>query len=293
MAKVHANGIEIEYESFGDGDEVLLLIMGLGAQMILWDSEFCEQLAGRGLRVIRYDNRDVGLSTHFEAAGVPNVVQIMSELAKGNLPESAYSVDDMADDAAALLGAIGVGSAHICGASMGGMIAQTVAIRHPDKVKSLVSVMSSTGDPALPTGKPEVMALLAQAPPTDRDGYIDYSVNMWRTVGSPGFPFDEDATRERSGRHYDRNFDPGGVGRQLAAVFAHGDRTPKLAGVRIPTLVIHGNDDPLVPVECGRATQAAIPGAEMREIAGMGHDFARGTWPQMVDAISGHALRNA
>ncbi len=293
MAKVRANGIEIEYESFGEGDEVLLLIMGLGAQMILWDTEFCEQLAGRGLRVVRFDNRDVGLSTHFSDAGVPNIVQIMKELGEGKLPEAPYSLDDMADDTAALLEALDVAPAHICGASMGGMIAQTVAIRHPDRVKSLVSVMSSTGDPALPTGKPEVMALLAQAPPSDRAGYVDYSVNMWRTVGSPGFPFDEEATRERSGRHYDRNFDPGGVGRQLAAVFAHGDRTPKLAAVRAPTLVIHGADDPLVPVDCGRATQAAIPGAELLEVAGMGHDFARGAWPQMVEAISGHALRKA
>lgn len=290
MAKVDANGIEIEYESFGSGDQALLLIMGLGAQMILWDDEFCEQLASRGLRVIRFDNRDVGLSTHFEAAGVPNVVEMMGQLAKGELPESPYSLDDMADDTAGLLDALGLGSAHICGASMGGMVAQTVAIRHPDKVKSLISVMSSTGDPSLPSGKPEIMALLAQAPPKDREGYVEYSVGMWRSVGSPGFPFDEAAIRERSGRHYDRNFDPGGVGRQMAAVFAHGDRTPKLAGVRAPTLVIHGQDDPLVPVECGTATQAAIPGAKLLVVEGMGHDLARGVWPQVVEAISSHAL---
>ncbi len=292
MAKVQANGIEIEYESFGDGDETLLLIMGLGAQMILWDEVFCGLLAARGLRVIRFDNRDVGLSTHFDAAGVPNVVEMMGQLAKGELPESPYTVDDMADDSAALLDALGVDRAHVCGASMGGMIAQTMAFRHPARTKSLVSVMSSTGDPSLPQGKPEVMALLAQAPPTDRAGYVDYSVNMWRTVGSPGFEFDEAATRERSGRHFDRNFDPGGVGRQLAAVFAHGDRTERLAAVRAPTLVIHGTADPLVPVEAGAATHAAIPGAEILLIEGMGHDFARGTWPQMVDAISGHALRS-
>jgi pimeloyl-ACP methyl ester carboxylesterase len=293
MAKVSANGIEIEYESFGSSDEVLVLVMGLGAQMILWDREFCEQLASHGLRVIRFDNRDVGLSTHFESAGVPNVVQMMGELAEGKLPESPYSLDDMADDTAGLIDGLGIGPAHVCGASMGGMIAQTVAFRHPDKVKSLTSVMSTTGDPKLPQGKPEVMALLAKAPPADRAGYIDYAVEMWSTVGSPGFAFDEAATRERSGRHYDRNFDPGGVGRQLAAVFSHGDRTERLAGVRAPTLVIHGADDPLVPVEAGRATQAAIAGAELLEIAGMGHDFSRGTWPQMVEAVAGHALRNA
>ncbi len=293
MAKVDANGIEIEYESFGEGDETLLLIMGLGAQMILWDEAFCELLAARGLRVIRFDNRDTGLSTHFDAAGVPNVVEMMGRLAKGELPESPYSLDDMAADCAGLLAALGVDAAHICGASMGGMIAQTMAFRHPERVKSLVSVMSTTGAPSLPQGKPEVMALLAQAPPSDRAGYIDYSVNMWRTVGSPGFEFDEAGTRERSGRHYDRNFDPGGVGRQLAAVFAHGDRTERLAAVRAPTLVIHGTADPLVPMEAGVATQEAIAGADILLIDGMGHDFARGVWPQMVDAISSHALRRA
>lgn len=287
MARTTANGIEIEYESFGSGDEVLLLIMGLGAQMILWDDEFCEALAERGPRVIRFDNRDVGLSTHFSELGIPNVAEMFGDLAAGKPLTAPYSLDDMADDTAGLLAAIGVESAHICGASMGGMIAQTLAYRHPARVKTLTSIMSSTGDPTLPPGKPEVMGLLLQSPPADRDGYIDYSTKLWRAIGSPGFEFEEERVRARSGRHFDRNFDAGGVGRQLAAILAHGDRTKALADVRAPTLVIHGDGDPLVPYVCGEATQRAISGAKLVTVKGMGHDFPRGAWPQLVDAIVG------
>jgi pimeloyl-ACP methyl ester carboxylesterase len=290
MPKIQSNGIQIEYEIFGDGPEPLLLIMGLGAQMILWDEEFCRRLADRGFRVIRFDNRDVGLSTHFEDLGVPNVAQMFADLQEGKPLASPYSVDDMADDTAGLLEALGIERAHVCGASMGGMIAQTLSYRHPQRVKSLISVMSSTGDPDLPQGKPEVMGLLFQPPPSHREGYIDYSATVWRAIGSPGFPFDEERVRERSGRHYDRNFDPGGVGRQMAAILAHGSRRERLGRVTAPTLVIHGKDDPLVPVEAGIATHEAIPGARLVVIEGMGHDFAPGAWPQLIDAISAHAL---
>ena len=234
MARIPANGIEIEYESFGEGEETLLLIMGLGAQMIIWDEAFCEALAERGLRVIRFDNRDVGRSTHLDALGVPNAVQLFTDLAAGKPISSPYSLGDMADDTAGLLDALGIEAAHVCGVSMGGMIAQTLAVRHPSRVKSLISVMSSTGDPKLPRGKPEVMALLVQRPPEDRNGYVDYATSMWRAIGSPGFEFDETGVRARSARHYDRSFDPGGVGRQLAAIVADGDRTAALAKVSAP-----------------------------------------------------------
>ncbi len=293
MARVQANGIEIEYEHFGDGEETLVLIMGLGAQMILWDDAFCEGLADRGLRVVRFDNRDVGLSSHFPELGVPNVVQMFSDLAEGKPLVSPYSLDDMADDVLGLLTALEIPKAHLCGASMGGMIAQTCAYKHPERLKSLTSIMSSTGDPKLPQGKPEAMSLLFQTPPSDRDGYIDYATNVWKAIAGPGFEFEEDRVRKRSERHYDRSFDPGGVGRQLAAAVAHGDRTPRLADVQAPTLVIHGDADPLVPLECGTATHAAIPSAELLVIEGMGHDLPRGAWPRLIDAIVTHVERAA
>lgn len=293
MARVQANGIEIEYESFGDGEEALVLVMGLGAQMILWDEAFCEALAARGPRVIRFDNRDVGKSSHFAELGVPNVVQMFTDLAEGKELSSPYSIDDMADDVAGLLAALGIAKAHLCGASMGGMIAQTFAYKHPERLKSLTSIMSSTGNPALPQGKPEAMSLLFQPPPSDRDGYIDYATNVWKAISGPGFEFEEERVRERSRRHFDRSFDPGGVGRQLAAAVAHGDRTPFLSDVKVPTLVVHGDADPLVPLECGLATQDAISKAELLVIEGMGHDFPRDAWPRLVDAIIGHVERAA
>ena len=291
MPQLRANGIEIEYETFGDGPESLLLIMGLGAQMILWDEAFCGQLANRGYRVIRFDNRDVGLSTHFPDLGVPDVAQMYQDALERKPLEAPYLLDDMADDTAGLLDALGIPAAHVCGASMGGMIAQALAYRHPGRVKSLISVMSSTGDPGLPQGKPEALGLLFQPPPSHREGYLDYSAMVWRAIGSPGFPFDEERVRERSGRHYDRSFDPTGVGRQMAAILASGDRTAALGNVSAPTLVIHGREDPLVPLAAGEATRDAIPGAELLVVEGMGHDFPPGAWPQLVDAIAGHADR--
>jgi len=291
MPQVHANGIQIEYDTFGEGPEPLLLIMGLGAQMILWDEAFCGQLAERGFRVVRFDNRDVGLSTHFPELGVPDVAQMYQDALESKPLEAPYLLNDMADDVAGLLDALGLESAHVCGASMGGMIAQALAYRHPQRMKSLVSVMSSTGDPGLPQGKPEALGLLFQPPPSDRDGYVDYSAKVWRTIGSPGFPFDEVRVRERSGRHYDRSFDPSGVGRQMAAVLASGNRTDALAGVSAPTLVIHGREDPLVPLAAGEATRDAISGAELLVVDGMGHDFPPAAWPQLVAAIADHADR--
>jgi pimeloyl-ACP methyl ester carboxylesterase len=290
MARVRANGIEIEYDTFGrENDRPLLLVMGLGGQSIMWDEGFCEGLAERGHFVVRYDNRDVGLSTKFDAHGLPNVLALMTGGASaGPVP---YTLDDMADDAAALLDALELDTAHVCGASMGGMIAQTLAIRHGRRVRSLVSIMSSTGNPSLPQAKPEAMAVLMSPPPTDRASSLDAAVRTWRTIGSPGFPFDETKIRERAGRLFDRSFHPQGVARQLAAILAHGSRVEKLRDVKAPTLVIHGAADPLVPLAGGEDTARAIPGAELLVIEGMGHDLPEGAWPRIVGAISEHTAK--
>lgn len=287
MPNVKANGIQIEYDTFGkSSDEPLLLIMGLGSQMVLWHEDFCQMLADSGHYVIRFDNRDVGLSTKFEALGIPDVMRMMGNLMERKPVEAPYSIDDMADDAVGLLDALGIDRAHVCGASMGGMIAQTVAFRHPPRVKSLTSIMSTTGDPSLPPSKPEALALLVTPPPADRDGLIERSVTVWRTIGSPGFPFDEEFIRARSAMVYDRCFYPQGQVRQLAAILAHGSRRERLRSIRVPTLVIHGADDPLVPVEAGKDTAAHIEGAELMLVEGMGHDNPRQVWPRAVEAIS-------
>jgi pimeloyl-ACP methyl ester carboxylesterase len=292
MTRARANGIELEYDSFGaPSGRPLLLIMGLGGQSLMWDEGFCDALAARGHFVVRYDNRDVGLSTKFEAAGIPNMMELMMKSMSGQPITAPYTLDDMADDAAGLLDALGIESAHVCGASMGGMIAQTVAIRHPKRLRSLVSIMSTTGNPSVPPAKPEAMAVLMSPPPIDRAGSLDAAARTWRAIGSPGFPFDEAKIRERAGRFYDRSFYPQGTVRQMAAIMAHGNRAPKLRGVTAPTLVIHGAADPLVPIEGGRDTASSIPGAELLVIEGMGHDLPEGAWPQIVGAISEHTTK--
>ena len=292
MANLNANGIQLEYDTFGNrGDRALLLVMGLGGQMLLWEEDFCEALAERGHFVVRFDNRDVGLSTKLDAAGVPNVLELMQRVAGGQAASAPYTLDDMSDDAAALLAGLGLASAHVCGASMGGMIAQTLAYRHPARVKSLVSIMSSTGNPALPPAKPEAMAVLMAPPPASREQAIEQGVRAWRAIGSPGFPLDEARLRERIAQLFDRSFHPPGEARQLAAILAHGNRKPRLADVKAPTLVIHGAADPLVPLEGGRDTAAAIPGAELLVIEGMGHDLPPEVWPRLVAAISSHTER--
>jgi pimeloyl-ACP methyl ester carboxylesterase len=291
MPRARANGIELAYETFGaKGAPPLLLVMGLGSQMLLWPEEFCEALAGRGFCVIRFDNRDVGLSSRIDEAGMPDVGAIVAALMQGRPVTSApYLLSDMADDTAGLLGALGLPGAHVVGASMGGMIAQTLAIRHPGRVRSLTSIMSTTGDPALPPARPEAMAVLMTPAPTGREAYLEYSVHVWRTIGSPGFPFDEKGVRQTAERVFERGIHPAGVARQLVAILASGSRKKALAGVRAPTLVIHGAADPLIPVEGGRDTAASVPGAELLVIEGMGHDLPRGAWPRLLDAISRHA----
>jgi pimeloyl-ACP methyl ester carboxylesterase len=283
-----ANGIEIAYQTFGQrSDPALLLVMGLGSQLIHWPEEFCELLAGRGFYVVRFDNRDVGHSTKIEDAPVPDMMAV----AAGDASGARYTLDDMADDAVGLLDHLEIGAAHIAGASMGGMIAQTMAIRHPGRVLSICSIMSTTGDPAVGQARPEAISVLLSPAPADRDGYIDFHVKAFKTIGSPGFDLDEDFLRWRAGATYDRSMYPDGFKRQLAAIIASGDRTEVLAQVSVPTVVIHGADDPLITVSGGEATARAIPGAELVVIPGMGHDLPPGVWRQVIDAITVNAER--
>jgi pimeloyl-ACP methyl ester carboxylesterase len=270
-----ANGIQIAYESFGSsGGRPLLLIMGLGAQLIHWDDELCELLAEQGHHVVRFDNRDSGLSTHLHDEGVP---------ALGT--SSSYLLDDMADDAAGLMDALGWTAAHVVGASMGGMIAQTLAIRHPERVLTLTSIMSTPGPNVAPP-TPEASAVLLAPPAPDRAGVLAQALETWSVIGSPGFDLDRERIVRMSGQAYDRSFDPPGTTRQLAAILASGDRTEQLGTLGVPALVIHGEADLLVPVAGGQATAAAIPGARLLTFPGMGHDLPKPLWPEIVDAIT-------
>jgi pimeloyl-ACP methyl ester carboxylesterase len=293
MPRAKANGIEIEYEIFGARDATpLLLVMGLGGQMVLWDEGFCAMLADRGFRVIRFDNRDVGKSTNMNAAGAPDVMALVAAAAGGQLT-AAYTLSDMAADAAGLLDALDIDRAHVVGASMGGMIAQTLAIEHSERLLSLTSIMSTTGNPDLPPPNPEALAILISPAPMDRAGAIEHGVQMFRTIGSPGALFEEAQIRKLSTLQYDRGFNPAGILRQLAAIIVSGSRKEKLAKLRIPTLVIHGKVDPLIPFECGADTAASIPGARLEAVEGMGHDMPTVLWPRLVEWISDHASRSA
>ncbi|MGE4527787.1 MAG: alpha/beta fold hydrolase [Rhodospirillaceae bacterium] len=292
MPNATANGIRIAYDTFGDtSSPALLLIAGNGAQTLFWDAEFCESLARTGLFVIRFDNRDAGLSTKFDAAGVPDIMAGIRAAMAGEAVASAYSLDDMADDCIGLLDALSIGKAHICGASMGGMIAQVVAYRHPARVLSLTSIMSNTGNPAAPQGKPEAVAAVVAPAPEERDACIAHNMSVWRKIWSPGFPFEEERARRFLEQSYDRSYCPQGMARQNMAVLACGDRRRQLSAIAAPTLVIHGTGDPLIPAEAGRETAQAIPGAKLLLIEGMGHDMPKGAWGDIVAAISRHANR--
>jgi pimeloyl-ACP methyl ester carboxylesterase len=284
-----ANGIEIAYETIGDpSDPALLLVMGLGMQLIHWDRELCEQLAGRGFRVIRFDNRDAGRSTQIHAP-VPNPMRAMA----GLKIDAPYLLDDMADDAFGLLDHLGIEAAHVVGVSMGGMIAQAMAISRPERVLSLTSVMSTTGERRVGRPKLRVWSVLARRAPRDKEAFVEYFVRVFRMIGSRSFPFDEERVRALAAASYDRGHRPAGTGRQLAAIIASGDRTERLRGLRVPTTVFHGQRDPLVPFKGGRATARAIPGARLIAIPGMGHDLPREIWPRLVDAIAENAARAA
>jgi pimeloyl-ACP methyl ester carboxylesterase len=274
--------LELCYESFGSATAPpLLLIMGLASQMLLWDDQFCEQLASRGFRVIRFDNRDVGRSSHLRGARIPSRWQLLRRSASG----AAYALEEMAADSVGLLDVLKIRAAHIVGASMGGMIAQLVAINHPDRVLSLVSIMSTTGNPKVGKPQPKMMMRLMRKAQREREAYIADHIDTYRAIGSKQYEFEEEYKRERAARLFDRGIYPAGSARQLGAVASAPDRTEALAGVHAPTTVIHGDADPLVDVSGGRATAEAIPGARLVIFPGMGHDLPRALWPEIIDAI--------
>lgn len=285
------NGISITFEDKGPRDApVILLVMGLGGQLTLWPDEFVDALNARGFRTIRYDNRDVGLSTRFDAAGVPNLKWMFVKSLLRLPVRSAYTLADMAADGVALLDHLGIARAHIVGVSMGGMISQHIAARYPDRVLSLTSVMSTTGNPRLPRAQKEAMQVLTSRPMSgDPEDLIAYSVRAAKVIGSPGYPPDEERLQRRVRSDFERGWYPQGVARQMAAIVADGDRRPMLKSISAPTLVIHGEGDPLVPLAGGRDTADNIPGARLLTIPGMGHDLPLGLVDTLADAIASHA----
>lgn len=277
-------GLQICYQRLGSPDAPpVLLIMGVAAQLIHWPDAFCETLVDRGLQVIRFDNRDSGLSTHLEDVPAPNLPAVLA----GDRSSAAYTLSDMAADAAGLLDALGIASAHVVGASMGGQIAQTMAIEHPGRVRSLVSMMSSTGNMQMGQPAPEVLRdLFSGSPAVTREDVIQRMVKAARVIGSPGYPVDENQSAARACGAYDRSYDPIGTARQAVATVASGDRTERLRGLNVPALVIHGLADRMVDVSGGRATAEAIPGAELMLIEGVGHDLAPGLQPSLAERIA-------
>jgi pimeloyl-ACP methyl ester carboxylesterase len=295
MPQIKANGINLEYESYGPASgPTILLIMGLGGQLTRWPLPFIEMLTARGYRVIRYDNRDVGLSKKFDEAGPVNVQNLMADVAAGKKLKVPYSMRDMAADGVGLLDALGIKKAHIVGASMGGMIAQWVAADFPEHTISLTSIMSSSGNPALPTSTPEATAILFNRLPADADldTILDYGVKGAKVIGSPGYPQDDAVLRNQIASDYKRSNYPDGFSRQIAAVMADGDRRPVLKRITAPTVVVHGADDPLVRVDAGRDTAENISGAELRVVPGMGHDLPPGLYPTLVAAIEAAVSRS-
>jgi pimeloyl-ACP methyl ester carboxylesterase len=278
-------GITLCYERFGsEQDPPMLLIMGLATQMIGWPDEFCAQLAGRGFHVVRFDNRDIGRSTRIQ--GPPPTPR---QLITRKIDPVLYTLTDMAADAAGLLRELGLAPAHVVGASMGGMIAQTLAARQADTVRSLVSIMSTTGNRWKGQPKFSIYRYLLRRAPNEREAFIEYNTRLFEAIGSRGLPFDRDRVRDMVARSYDRGRDPAAPGRQLGAIIASGDRTAELRRIRAPTLVIHGSKDPMVAKSGGIATARAIPGARLMVVDGMGHDLPEAAWPQLVEAIAGHA----
>jgi pimeloyl-ACP methyl ester carboxylesterase len=288
MARATVNaGIELEYEEIGSPDDpTLLLIMGLGAQLIVWPDRFCQLLAERGYHVVRFDNRDAGLSTKFDGVHVDIAAVMTAAFAGEPFTDAPYTLSDMAADAVGLLDHLGVDRAHVVGASMGGMIAQHLAIEHPERVLSLTSVMSNTGEPEYGAPDPEAIPLLLVPPPSDRQAYIERAADM-AVIGSRRF-FDLGAAKELAGRSYDRSFYPEGIRRQLAAVAGSGPRTATLPDVKAPTLVIHGRDDRLIVPSGGERTAELIPGASFLLVADMGHDLPEPLWPLLADVITSH-----
>ncbi|WP_304168976.1 alpha/beta fold hydrolase [Phenylobacterium aquaticum] len=277
MPKARNGAVELEYEVFGDGPQTILLINGLGSQMTRWPEGFCAKLTAKGYRAIRFDNRDTGLSTWFQ-------------------PGETYALADMAADAMAVLDAVGVDKAHIAGVSMGGMITQAVAIHHPDRTLSLTSIMSASGAPGTLDPTPEAGAVLTAPgpdPKADFEAFIAFQVKNAQVIGSPAYPWPEGALRERAIAEYNRAFNPTGSARQMGAIRGDGDRTERLGKLKVPAVILHGADDPLVPLKGGEATAAALPGAELRVIPGMGHDLPPALFDIVADAILAAAARAA
>ncbi|MFA9200736.1 MAG: alpha/beta fold hydrolase [Cypionkella sp.] len=291
MSQITANGIAIEYDEHGDpAAPPILLVMGLGAQMTLWPQELVEALAARGFRVIRYDNRDIGLSHKFEGAKAPGMLRLMLSARFGLKPRVPYTLADMAADGIGLLDALGIDQAHVVGASMGGMIAQHMAFSHPERVLSLTSIMSTTGNRKLPPADREAIAALTRRPQsTDEEVLVEHGLKVARAIGSPAYRPDEERLRERTRALIKRSFYPAGMPRQFAAIIADGDRRERLRSVTAPTLVIHGEADPLVPLAGGEDTARSIAGARLKTLPGMGHDLPLELVDEIADAIAGHA----
>jgi pimeloyl-ACP methyl ester carboxylesterase len=285
MPKAKVNDIEIEYETIGDlNSRPLLLIAGLGSQMLVWSDEMCKSLANRGFFVIRFDNRDVGLSTKFEDAGMPNFMEINATYSRREKPEVPYTLEDMASDAVGVLNALNIDKAHVCGASMGGMIAQVMAYRYPSRVLTLTIIISTTGNPELPQARPEIMAHFFAPVPSEREAYIEEMVKRDRLIYGT-YPFDEAQSREYRAKEYDRSYYPEGAARQLAAMAVPGNIKPEIAAIRAPTLVIHGSEDPFNHVEAGKEIASTIPGAELLILDGMGHSFPREVIPRIIKEL--------
>ncbi len=283
-------GIDLCFDERGEG-EPLVLIMGIGCQMIFWPEGFCDELAARGFRVIRFDHRDIGLSSKLDHLGTPPLLPTLLAGFMGRGVGAPYALEDMADDVAGLLDHLGLDSAHVVGASMGGMVAQTMAFTHPHRTRSLVSIMSTTGAAGRYMSEPRALRAIFGPPPKSRSEAVERGVEVWRVIGSTGFAFDEAGTRDRAGRSWDRGTHPRGFLRHLAAIAATGDRTARLRFVRAPTLVIHGSVDPLLRPIGGRLTHAAIPNARFELIEGMGHDLPVELWPHFATLIADNAAR--
>ncbi len=291
--QLSANGIRVEVEDHGSpSGEPLLLVMGLGMQLLGWHEDFVAQLVERGFRVIRYDNRDIGLSQSFDHLGVPNLIVESLRHRFGLAVRSPYALADMASDAIGILDALGIASAHVCGASMGGMIAQHMAHRAPTRVKSLTLMMTSSGARRLPAPTLKVQKALISRPPSHTvEGIVEHYVKLYALIGSPAYPTDPEWLRERFTVSVRRSYRPAGTARQMIAIAADGDRSPLLAAIAMPTQIIHGEADPLVPVAAGRDLKAKIPAAAIDLIAGMGHDLPRPLWPRFVADIAAAAGR--
>jgi pimeloyl-ACP methyl ester carboxylesterase len=289
---VQANGIEIVYDTFGDpNDPPMLLIMGLAAQMIAWDEEFCAQLAAKGYWVIRFDNRDIGLSSKFEHLGIPDKMEVARAfIGKERLENPPYLLKDMAEDTIGFMDALKIDSAHVAGVSMGGMIAQEIAIHFPERLRTLTSIMASTGNPELPLPTQEALMVLTAEPADQLDKYIEDSVKAWTILAGPHLPIPEDKIRRDSEMRFKRSYYPQGSARQFGAIISSGSRHKALKSVKVPALVIHGDADPLVPVEGGIDTAESIPGAKLEIIEGMGHALPPAVWSQVIQLLAAHAV---